>query len=125
MVSQATLATLLPVYGPWLVFAVVAIESAGIPLPGEMTLIAAALLANKTEELSITTVVIAAAVGAIVGDNFGYWAGRRFGRPLLQRYGRKVHLDRRVPVSTLRECNGVLRPLCRAAAGFSSSSGRG
>ena len=95
MVSQATLATLLPVYGPWLVFAVVAIESAGIPLPGEMTLIAATLLANKTEELSITTVVIAAAVGAIVGDNFGYWAGRRFGRPLLQRYGRKVHLDRR------------------------------
>jgi len=39
--------------------------------------------------------VVAAAAGGIVGDNFGYWAGRRFGRPLLQRYGRKVHLDRR------------------------------
>ena len=93
VISQASLATLLPVYGPWLIFAVVALESAVIPLPGEMTLIAAALLANKTQELSITSVVIAGAAGAIVGDNLGYWAGRRFGRPLLLRYGLKFHLD--------------------------------
>jgi len=116
VVSQATLATLLPAYGPWLVFAVVGLESAGVPLPGEMTLIAAALLANKTEELSITTVVIAAAVGAIVGDNFGYWAGRRFGRPLLQRYGRKIHLDRRASnsASTCFDATGV--QWCSSAA---------
>ena len=59
-----------------------------------MTLIAAALLANTTQELSITTVVIAGAAGAIVGDNLGYWAGRRFGGPLLQRYGSYIHLDK-------------------------------
>jgi hypothetical protein len=44
---------LLPVYGPWLIFAVVGLESAGIPLPGETTLIAAAVPAGTAHELSI------------------------------------------------------------------------
>ena len=84
---------LLRVYGPWLIFAVVALESAGIPVPGETTLIAAAVLAGTAHELSIASVVLAAAAGAITGDNLGYWVGRRLGRPLLRRYGRYIHID--------------------------------
>jgi membrane protein DedA with SNARE-associated domain len=85
--------TLLPVYGPWLIFAVVALESAGIPVPGETTLVAASLLAGTTHDLSIASVVLAAAAGAITGDNVGYWVGRALGRPLLKRYGRFIHID--------------------------------
>lgn len=88
------ISNLLPVYGPWLVFAVVALESAGIPLPGETTLIGGAVLASVNPELSIATIVVAAACGAIAGDNLGYWAGRHFGAPLLRRYGHYLHLDR-------------------------------
>jgi len=87
------IANVLPIYGPWLVFVVVALESAGIPLPGETTLIGGALLAGVNPELSITGIVVAAAGGAIVGDNLGYWAGRHFGAPLLRCYGRYVRLD--------------------------------
>src|SRR5262249_26326524 len=35
-------------------------------------------------------VIAAAATGAILGDNVGYWLGREFGYPLLLRYGRYV-----------------------------------
>ena len=31
-----------------------------------------------------------AVVGAILGDNLGYWIGRRFGRGFLERHGRKL-----------------------------------
>ncbi len=57
------IANLLPAYGPWLVFVVVALESAGIPLPGETTLIAGAVLASVNPELSIVRIVVAASCG--------------------------------------------------------------
>jgi membrane protein DedA with SNARE-associated domain len=84
---------LISIYGPWVIFAVVALESAGIPLPGETILVAAALLAATTHQLDIKFVVLAAAAGAIVGDGIGYVVGRKFGLPLLRKYGRYIHLD--------------------------------
>jgi membrane protein DedA with SNARE-associated domain len=57
-------------------------ESAGVPLPGEAALIAAAVLAHSGE-LRIELVIPIAAVAAIVGDNIGYMIGRRGGRALL------------------------------------------
>jgi membrane protein DedA with SNARE-associated domain len=51
----------------------------GIPLPGETTLVTAALYAGATGRLSIAAVVFAAAAGAIVGDNIGFWIGRTLG----------------------------------------------
>jgi len=39
------LISLIPTYGPWIIFGIVALESAGVPLPGETILVAAALLA--------------------------------------------------------------------------------
>jgi membrane protein DedA with SNARE-associated domain len=87
------LISLIPTYGPWIIFGVVALESAGVPLPGETILFAAALLAATTAQINIFIVVLAAAAGAIVGDGMGYMVGRRLGLPFLRRYGRYIRLD--------------------------------
>jgi membrane protein DedA with SNARE-associated domain len=91
--SSDYLISLIQVYGPWIIFGIVALESAGVPLPGETILVAAALLAATTNQIDITVVVMAAAAGAIVGDGIGYTIGRRFGMSLLRRYGRYIRLD--------------------------------
>ncbi|MGH3001393.1 MAG: DedA family protein [Gaiellaceae bacterium] len=72
-------------YGLVLLFAAVAVESAGVPLPGETALIAAAVLA-RLGHYSLASVIVVAATGAIVGDNVGYWIGRLGGRKLLERW---------------------------------------
>jgi membrane protein DedA with SNARE-associated domain len=84
---------LIPIYGPWTIFGIVALESAGVPLPGETILVAAALLASTTGQINIVVVVLAAAAGAIVGDGMGYMIGRKLGLPFLRRYGRYIRLD--------------------------------
>jgi membrane protein DedA with SNARE-associated domain len=71
-------------YGLALLFGAVAIESAGVPLPGETALVTAAVLASQGH-YSIVAVIAVAAGGAIVGDNIGYWLGRKGGRALLAR----------------------------------------
>lgn len=65
----------------------VGVESAGVPVPGETSLIAAAVLASQGH-LSLPLVIAVAAGAAIVGDNVGYVIGRRGGRWLLTRPGR-------------------------------------
>lgn len=65
----------------------VAVESAGVPVPGETSLIAASVLAAQGH-LSLPLVIGSAAAAAIVGDNVGYVLGRRGGRWLLTRPGR-------------------------------------
>ena len=87
------LISLIPTYGPWIILGIVALESAGVPLPGETILVAASLLAATTGQISIVVVVLASAGGAIVGDGVGYMVGRRFGLPLIRRYGRYIRLD--------------------------------
>jgi membrane protein DedA with SNARE-associated domain len=72
-------------YGLLVVFFVVALESAGVPLPGETALVAAAILASQGH-FSLAEVIVVGAVAAIIGDNAGYWAGRLLGRGFLQRY---------------------------------------
>ena len=72
-------------YGLWFLFGIVCLESAGLWLPGETALIAAGVYASKGH-LSITAVIAVAAVGAIIGDNIGYWLGREGGRRLIERY---------------------------------------
>ncbi|MEU4190643.1 DedA family protein [Kribbella sp. NPDC026611] len=69
---------------------VIGVESMGVPLPGETTLIAAALLASQGH-LRIEFVIAAAAIGAIVGDSIGYFIGRKAGRRLFERLGRRFH----------------------------------
>jgi membrane protein DedA with SNARE-associated domain len=86
------LTALLHDYGYGLVGLVVGLEAMGLPLPGESLVIAAALYAGSTHQLSIPFVVAAAAAGAIIGDNIGYLVGRVVGLRLLRRYGRYVLL---------------------------------
>jgi membrane protein DedA with SNARE-associated domain len=69
---------------------VIGVESMGVPLPGETTLVAAALLASQ-HHLKIEFVILAAAAGAIVGDSTGYFVGRKAGRRLFERLGRRFH----------------------------------
>lgn len=69
---------------------IIGLESMGVPLPGETTLVAAALLASQ-DRLSLVWVIAAAAIGAIVGDSTGYAIGRRYGRGLFDRLGRRWH----------------------------------
>jgi membrane protein DedA with SNARE-associated domain len=67
-------------------FLLVMAESGGVPVPGETSLIAAAVLASRGK-LQIELVIAIAAAAAIVGDNLGYQIGRKGGRWLLQRPG--------------------------------------
>jgi membrane protein DedA with SNARE-associated domain len=88
---------LLASYGYLAVFAVVGIESMGIPLPGETMLVTAAIYAGTTNRLSIVLVIASAAAGAILGDNLGYLIGRTGGYRLIRRYGRHIGVrDRRL-----------------------------
>lgn len=77
------------------VFVLVALESLGIPLPGETILIAAGIYAGTTHRMSIWAIFAVAAVAAITGDNIGFWIGDKGGYKLLRRYGHRVRLDER------------------------------
>jgi membrane protein DedA with SNARE-associated domain len=83
-----------PMLGYGVVFALVMAESAGIPVPGETTLAAAAVLASQGR-LAIAAVIGAAALGAVIGDNLGYLVGRKGGRWLLSRDGFAAERRRR------------------------------
>ena len=82
-------------YGYWALFALVAVESLGIPLPGETALIVAAAFAGTTHHLSPWVIFAVASAAAIIGDNIGYWIGDKGGYRLARRYGPKVRLDER------------------------------
>jgi membrane-associated protein len=62
---------------------------AGVIVPGETIVILGGVYAGL-DELSLPFVATVAVVGAILGDNVGYWIGRRFGRGFLERYGGKL-----------------------------------
>ena len=61
----------LETYGYWGVTLAIALESMGVPVPGETALVAAALYAGKTQALNIWVLIAFASAGAILGDNVG------------------------------------------------------
>ena len=69
---------------------VVGIESLGVPLPGEIVLVSAALMSSH-HDLAVNPVGVGAAavIGAVIGDSIGYTIGRRFGMPLFDKLGRR------------------------------------
>src|SRR6266850_338061 len=89
---HGTLTNLLQSYGYVVLFVLVCLESLGIPLPGETALVTAAAFA-ASGRLSIQWVITIVAAAAILGDNAGYWIGRKGGLRFLQRYGRVLHVD--------------------------------
>ncbi len=60
----------------------VMIENAGVPIPGEAIMIAAAIL-SASHKLDPCLVIISGTAGAVIGDNMGYWIGRLGGRKLV------------------------------------------
>jgi hypothetical protein len=66
------------------------VESLGIPLPGEIALVTATVLATQhTLAVSPAWIAAAASAGAIAGDSIGFYLGHRFGRKLFDWLGRK------------------------------------
>ena len=66
---------------------IIGLESLGIPLPGEIALVSAAVLATQEVGISPVWVGVAAIIGAITGDSIGYTLGRRFGMGLFEKLG--------------------------------------
>jgi len=90
---------LVETYGLGLLFVLIMLESAGIPLPGETALIGAGLAASRGD-LNIVWIIVVAAAAAIIGDNGGYWVARRWGREILGRWNRAQRFaDRVLPPS--------------------------
>ncbi len=65
-------------YGYLVVFFAVMLESTGVPLPGEAILLASGLLAQQGH-LDVRDTTVFGILGAVVGDQIGYWAGRKGG----------------------------------------------
>ena len=74
-------------YGYVVVFFGVMLESAGVPLPGETVLIAAGALVHRGV-LDFGDTLFFGILGAVIGDQIGYWVGRLGGRPFALRWGR-------------------------------------
>lgn len=74
-------------YGYLVIFLGVMAESAGVPLPGETVLIVSGTLAHRGV-LDLGDVLFFGILGAVTGDQVGYWVGRKGGRPFVLRWGR-------------------------------------
>jgi membrane protein DedA with SNARE-associated domain len=87
---DSLLQTIPPIAVYLVVGVIIGLESLGIPLPGEIALVSAALLASRhTLDINPVGVGAAATIGAIVGDTIGYTIGHRYGMGLFERLGRR------------------------------------
>jgi membrane protein DedA with SNARE-associated domain len=87
---DALLQTIPPMAVYLIVGLIIGLESLGIPLPGEIALVSAALLSSRhTLDINPVAVGAAATIGAIIGDTIGYSIGRRYGMGLFERLGRR------------------------------------
>jgi membrane-associated protein len=71
-------------HGYWTVAIVLLLENAGIPVPGESTLLFAAFLAFSERHLTLWGIIAVGIVACTLGDNLGYWVGYHGGRPLIE-----------------------------------------
>lgn len=84
------MATLQDVLGRWgylVIFGAMLLENAGVPLPGETVTLMGGYAAGSGQ-LNLLGVMGAAIGGAVLGDNIGYWVGRRLGWDLILKVGR-------------------------------------
>ena len=73
-------------YGYWIVFTAILLDNAGLPIPGELLLVAFGVVA-KNGHLDPLLGLAIAATAALVGDNIGYWIGRLAGARVIARMG--------------------------------------
>ena len=92
LISLQFLQNALQVAGYPAVALFVAIESTGIPFPGETMLLLASFYAAIDNHLQLPIVIACAALGAILGDNLGFYVGRTGGKAFVHRYGRYIFL---------------------------------
>ena len=92
MSAPAWLDQAILMYGYWVVLVAVALETMGVPFPGETSVLAAAIYAGTGAPLNIAWVITFAAVGAILGDNVGFTVGRYGGYPLVRRVLRALRV---------------------------------
>ena len=83
--------TLISHYGYLVVLFGVMAESAGVPLPGETILLAAGVLVQRGH-LDLGDTIAFGILGAVIGDQIGYWVGREGGRRFVLRWGRYVFI---------------------------------
>jgi membrane-associated protein len=97
------LSTFIADYGYWAVALALLCENAGIPVPGETTLLLASFLAYSEHRLHLGWIIVVATCAATLGDNLGYAIGFYGGRPLLDRYQNIF----RIPQRTLKKGEGL------------------
>jgi len=73
-------------WGYWTVPAVLLLENAGVPVPGETVLLFASFLAWSEGELRLPYLILLGIAACTLGDNLGYLIGHCGGRRLLDRY---------------------------------------
>ena len=75
-------------YGYWIVFTAILLDNAGLPIPGELILLAFGIVA-KAGHLDLLMGLLVAAAAGMVGDSVGYWVGRLGGGRVLARLARR------------------------------------
>jgi membrane protein DedA with SNARE-associated domain len=80
-------------YGYWTVALMLLLENAGVPAPGEATLLLASVLAAHEHQLQLPVIIVVAVAAAVLGDNAGYAVGYFGGRPLLYKYLHLLHIN--------------------------------
>ncbi len=93
--SETELLHLIAVYGYWAILVGVAVDSFGVPVPGEVMLLSASVYAGTSHRLQVTLVIAAAALGGVCGDNTSFLLGREGGERLLRRFGYLIRLGER------------------------------
>lgn len=86
----AYLLELLPLYGPWLLFALAVLETCfvtGLVVPSGMATSFATALALEGE-VALAPMLVAAGAGGALGDSIGFWIGRTWGSRVLEGEGR-------------------------------------
>lgn len=120
-----SLAPVLDRYGYAAVVALVGLEGIGIPLPGQIVLIAAGIFAGAGQ-LNLILVLVTGLLAAVCGDNVGYAIGRYGGRELVLRFGRYVFLTEQRLDKTERffaRRGPIVVPLGRFVDGLRQASG--
>ena len=82
----------LAAYGYWAVAIALLLENAGVPVPGETILLLASAASFGSQHLKLHWIIIMGTVAATIGDNIGYWIGRKGGRILLERWKKFFHI---------------------------------
>lgn len=109
-----SLRTFVADYGYWAVALALLCENAGIPVPGETTLLFASFLAFSEHKLHLGWIIVVATCAAALGDNIGYAIGYYGGRPLLDRYQSIL----RIPERTLKNGEALFERYGAAAIFF-------